>query len=37
MDIDTVKPQRVRYIECDKGGMHYGEVLNMVCLEPSYI
>lgn len=27
--------KKIRYLECDKGGFHYGEVINMICLEPS--
>ena len=26
---------KVNYVECDKGGLHFGEVCNMVCMEPS--
>lgn len=27
---ETVK--KIRYVECQKGGFHYGEVINMVCM-----
>lgn len=26
---------KLSYVECSKQGMHYGEVCNMVCVEPS--
>ncbi len=25
---------KVEYLPCEKSGYHYGEVLNMICLEP---
>ena len=28
---------KVMYVECQKQGMHFGEVCNMVCLEPSCV
>lgn len=33
----TNPPSNIKfsYIECQKSGLHYGEVCNMVCIEPS--
>lgn len=28
---------KVEYINCNRGGYHFGEVLNMVCLEQQCI
>ena len=26
---------KVNYVECSKAGFHFGEICNMVCVEPS--
>ena len=30
-----INPIKFSYVECPKQGMHYGEVCNMICVEPS--
>lgn len=31
----SIESVKLNYIECPKPGLHYGEVSNMVCIEPS--
>ena len=33
-DPDFIKKARVRYLKCQEGGLHEGEVLNFICIDP---
>lgn len=32
---DQIKKLRVRYLKCNKGDLHQGEVLNFICIDPN--